>query len=185
MTEESGIDKTLEEETPEVLRKQIKTLKIDLKVFKYISVIAPISAMIYMAALFIYKEGDMHPVKVYSVSKVQDGIGDLDGNGIHDLVLEQEGGYRTLFFGHKFNNSITYIKYDEMEKLNSNSTVDYECIDNVIGRNSPVAWLGDKQKRMIDEERRKLEEQGFNPTGIKCIKGGSNNSDEWTLQFKW
>lgn len=188
MAEESGIDEkvagkegvkgTVAEETPEALREQIKKLKGDVKVFSYISVIAPIAAMIFMAAIFIYKEGEDRPTKIYSVSKVHNSVGDLDHNGVPDLVLEEKGGYRTPLFGYNFGvGVITYVKSDEMEKLNPNSTTDYECIDNKIARDSPITWVSDVQKKRIDEDRKALEEQGFNQIIVDntCFQGSSHH----------
>ncbi|MBS3121724.1 hypothetical protein J4434_02475 [Candidatus Woesearchaeota archaeon] len=195
MAAESGIYKTAaegiitKEETPETLKEKIKKLKIEIKFINYFYPIAGAVSLLVISSTLIYGMGNWRPNKIYSISRVYDGkvqydVGDLDGNGVPDLVLEQDDKDLTPFFGHKnIKGGVTYVKASEMDRLNPNSKVDYDCIDETIRHSSATSYITDEQKEHLDKERSKLYENGFDPTGIKCVKGGSDNSNELKIRF--
>ncbi|MBI4453101.1 hypothetical protein HY636_00490 [Candidatus Woesearchaeota archaeon] len=170
MAEETGIEKTIagvtvaKEETPEALREQIKTLEKKVKLFNiYSNIVAPTLIALSMAlavGLVIYQGFEKKPNKIYSISEAYEGNSDLDGNKVPDLVLEQNDGSLIPFFGYKSYKRTRYVKSDDVYLLNPNPTVDYKCIDDKIGQ----LKIG-----------KSLEEQGFDPTDVKCVKGGSDS----------
>jgi hypothetical protein len=63
------------------------------------------------------------------VSKV-----DLNQDGVLDLIIEKETGYKVPMYGVKEGDSIRYVTAKEMMKLHPDSLIDYKIIESRLNK---------------------------------------------------